>query len=78
MEFCVILCAANTKRGGQNRAEQVDRINRNEWTESSGMGGQGSPEYADKPHHQRNTSHFETLNNHLFEYEPQLEYYFLS
>ena len=32
--------------GGQYRAEQVDRIKRNEWTESSGMGGQSSPEYA--------------------------------
>ena len=46
----MLLYAANAKRGGQNRAEQVDRVYRTEWTGSSGTGGQSSPEYALVPY----------------------------
>jgi hypothetical protein len=32
--------------GGRNASESVDGLNRNEWTESIGIGGRNASEYA--------------------------------
>ncbi len=36
----------NLNQTGRNAPEWVDGINRNQWTECSGMGGRNGPEYA--------------------------------